>query len=76
MSKEKNTKYNSYTHVFCLSLSFLQSEKRVKKKVTNDTGLITTKRSIEPVEENISHSLSKEEASSFVASKVLKIIIL
>ena len=62
--------------ILCWSLSFLRSEERVKEKVANDTGLITTERSIEQVEENISHSPSKEEASSFVASKVMEIITL
>ena len=37
--------------------------------MANDTGPITNERSIEQVlEENIPHSTSKEEASSFVAS--------
>ena len=37
--------------------------------MANDTGPITNERSIEQVlEENIPHSPSKEEASSFVAS--------
>jgi hypothetical protein len=44
----------------------LQSEGEV---VANDTGPITNEISIEQVEENIPHSPSKEEASSFVASK-------
>ena len=37
--------------------------------MANDTGPIINERSIEQVEENIPHSPSKEEASSFVASK-------
>ena len=50
-------------------LSFLQSEGKVQEVVTNDTGPITNERSIEQeLEENIPHSPSKEEASSFVAS--------
>ena len=50
-------------------LSFLQSEGKVQEVVANDTGPITNERSIEQVlEENIPHSPSKEEASSFVAS--------
>jgi hypothetical protein len=47
-----------------------QREKRSEGEVVaNDTGPITNEISIEQVEENIPHSPSKEEASSFVASK-------
>ena len=49
--------------------SFLQSEGKAWEVGANDTGSITNERSIEQEEENIPHSPSKEEASSFVAGK-------
>ena len=52
----------------------MQSEGKVKEKVANDTGL--TERSIEQVDENISHSPSKEEASSFVTVAIARKIVL
>ena len=47
----------------------LQSEGKAWEVGANDTGSITNERSIEQEEENIPHSPSKEEASSFVAGK-------
>ena len=47
----------------------MQSEGKAWEVGANDTGSITNERSIEQEEENIPHSPSKEEASSFVAAK-------